>query len=267
MPQPIETQTPPVVETWFGDAFAQLHPLLQQLHRSGGTLSGTVDIRLGTGLAGWVGRRLAQKLGVPPREGSASMRVSIYSSEAGLHWDRSFNETSTFASTFTPAGRYPSGYWVESSGLLRLKLAVAIVDGGWVWQPIGGRLAGVPFPVWLLPRTVASKRIDNGRYQFKVEVGLPLLGTVLSYSGNMNPMINELDVVRVVTLLQNDRQFSGSEGVSRAPRVGDRATVVHVLQPGHVFIVEAVDSEGHTLWLADFLAEELQLEIKYRSRN
>jgi len=113
------------------------------------------------------------------------MRVSIYSTKAGLHWDRTFNETSTFASTFTPAGRYPSGCWVESSGRLRLKLAVSIVDGGWVWQPIGGRLGGIAFPVWLLPRTVASKCIDNGRYQFKVEVSLPLLGTLLSYGGKL----------------------------------------------------------------------------------
>jgi hypothetical protein len=174
-----------IVEAWFGDAFAQLHPLLQELHRSGGVLSGTVDVRLGTGLAAWVGQRLARKLGVPPRNGSASMRVSIYSSETALHWDRTFNNSSTFASTFTPAGRYPSGYWVESSGRLRLQLAVFIVNGGWVWRPIGGRLWGVPIPVWFLPRTVASKCIDDGQYQFKVEVGLPLLGTALSYRGKL----------------------------------------------------------------------------------
>jgi len=187
MPQYIETCTPKVVETWFGDAFAQLHPLLQELHRSGGSLGGTVEVRLGTGLAGWAGRRLARKLGVPPRDGTASMRVAIYSTETSLHWNRTFNETSTFDSTFTPAGCYPSGYWVESSGLLRLKLAVSIVDGGWVWRPIGGRLGGIPFPVWLLPHTVASKCVNNGRYQFKVEVSLPLLGTMLSYSGDLAP--------------------------------------------------------------------------------
>ncbi len=113
------------------------------------------------------------------------MSVSIFSTDTELHWNRTFNKTSRFASTFTPAGRYPSGYWVESSGLLRLKLGVSIVNGGWVWRPIGGRLAGVPFPLWLLPHTAASKCINNGLYQFKVEVGLPLLGTVLSYSGNL----------------------------------------------------------------------------------
>ena len=72
-------------------------------------------------------------------------------------------------------------------------------------------------------------------------------------------VIKEFDLVRVVALLENDRPFSGSDGVCRAPRIGDLASVAHVLEPGRAFIVEAVDSEGYTLWLADFYAEELQL--------
>ena len=79
----------------------------------------------------------------------------------------------------------------------------------------------------------------------------------------MKAVIDELDVVKVAALLETDRQFSGTEGVSRAPRIGDLATVVHVLAPGRAFIAEAVDSEGYTLWIADFRAEELLLEVKY----
>lgn len=78
-------------------------------------------------------------------------------------------------------------------------------------------------------------------------------------------MIDELDVVRVAALVEANRQFSGSEGVCRPPRIGDIATVVHVLEPGRAFVVEAVDSEGYTLWLADFRAEELQLESKHHA--
>jgi hypothetical protein len=93
---------------------------------------------------------------------------------------------------------------------------------------------------------------------------LQVLATPLPTAA-MNTMIDELDVVSVKALLQTDRQFSGSDGVRRAPRIGDMAAVVHVLEPGRAFMVEAVDSEGYTLWVADFLAEELQLETKYRS--
>jgi Domain of unknown function (DUF4166) len=176
-----------VVEAWFGDAFSQLHPMLQELHRSGGTLWGTVDVRVGSGIAGLIGKRLASKLGIPPCNGVTPMKVSIYSNQMELHWDRTFNETSTFASTFTPLGKYPSGHWVESSGQLRLSLGVSIVNGGWVWRPRGGRLWGIPVPAWLLPRTAASKHVEGGLYRFSVELSLPLVGTVLSYSGKLAP--------------------------------------------------------------------------------
>lgn len=78
--------------------------------------------------------------------------------------------------------------------------------------------------------------------------------------------IEELDVVRVVALRNIDRSFEGTEGVKREPRVGDRGTVVHAHPTGSheaAFIVEAVAPDGHTLWVADFVASELQLEVKH----
>lgn len=68
---------------------------------------------------------------------------------------------------------------------MRLYLGVAIVDGGWEWRQRGGRLWGIPIPSWLLPRTAASKRIEQGTYHFSVRVCAPLLGEVLSYSGKL----------------------------------------------------------------------------------
>lgn len=78
--------------------------------------------------------------------------------------------------------------------------------------------------------------------------------------------IEELDVVRVVALRSCDRSFEGTEGVKRKPRVGDRGTVVHIHPTGShevAFIVEAVAPDGHTLWVADFFASELQVEVKH----
>jgi hypothetical protein len=48
-----------LVADWFGDDFVQLHPLLQQLHRHGGRLSGQVMIDIPSDVAGLFGRRLA----------------------------------------------------------------------------------------------------------------------------------------------------------------------------------------------------------------
>ena len=48
----------------------------------------------------------------------------------------------------------------------------------------------------------------------------------------------------------------------RPPRVGDIGTIVDILKaPGHPtnYVVEASQPDGTTLWLGDFLYEELEL--------
>ncbi|WJN58007.1 hypothetical protein [Pseudomonas sp. SO81] len=60
------------VTSWFGEHFTELHPLLQRLHREGGELAGEVEVRYGQGLAGLLGRRLANKLGLAPHRAPAN---------------------------------------------------------------------------------------------------------------------------------------------------------------------------------------------------
>lgn len=172
-----------IVSTWLGSRFHQLHPQLQALHQSGGVLSGTVHIALGRGLAGWIGRRLAAKLGVPLGQPQRDFRVEIRHSPQGLHWDRHFSGGHTMCSLFQPVGQWPEGYWLEQTGPLQLRLSVDIVEGGWYWRPLRLQVYGIPLPLCLLPGLHAGKRIEAGRYGFSVEARLPLLGTVLRYHG------------------------------------------------------------------------------------
>jgi hypothetical protein len=75
--------------------------------------------------------------------------------------------------------------------------------------------------------------------------------------------LKEFDVVRVVKLLTPNRHIDGSQRVMRQPRVGDIGTIVHVLNDAGLesaYLVEAVNPDGLTLWLADFLHTELALE-------
>jgi hypothetical protein len=69
--------------------------------------------------------------------------------------------------------------------------------------------------------------------------------------------LSEHDVVRIVRLRTSGRHFSGTEGVRRAPRVGDVGTIVNVPDPG-AFMVECVAPDGGTVWLADFRRDELE---------
>lgn len=72
-----------------------------------------------------------------------------------------------------------------------------------------------------------------------------------------SPDLSEHDVVRVVRLRTSGRNFSGTEGVRRAPRVGDEGAIVHVPAPD-AFVVECVSPDGATVWLADFRRDELE---------
>lgn len=174
------------VEIWFGDKFTELHPLLQKLHRNGGVLSGTVNVEFGSGLAGLFGNRLAGKLGVPVQPGCHDMTVKIESRNDGLLWSRDFGNGNEMVSIFKPEGSYPEGFWVESSGFIRLMLGVDMRDGGWYWVQRGAKIGSINLPLWLMPRSHAYKCISEDKYKFSVTLKLPIFGLAFSYSGMLN---------------------------------------------------------------------------------
>lgn len=65
------------------------------------------------------------------------------------------------------------------------------------------------------------------------------------------------DTVRVVRLDEPTRYVSGTAAVVRQPEVGDEGAVVQIERG--VLLVESVDAEGRTVWLADFFPGELEL--------
>jgi hypothetical protein len=174
-----------VVTEWFGESFAGLNPLLQKLHQEGGVLSGQVDVSYGRGIAGFMGRRIAKKLGVPLVPGKVNLIVTISHDVYSLHWNRLFGNLQKMNSTFIPYGHYPNGFWRETTGDLTLELGVEIKQGAWCWRQRRIRYMGIPLPQLLMPKTKAYKKLVNGKYRFYVSVRLPLLGEVLQYSGDL----------------------------------------------------------------------------------
>jgi hypothetical protein len=173
------------VERWFDTGFSRLHPLLQSLHRSGGTLLGSIRIQYGRGVASVLGRRMAGRMGLPRQEGEIALHVDIRSDAHALHWDRRFGDSTWMRSRFHPVGTWPQGYWVETVGALRIALRVDVTDGGWRWQPRRVWVHGMRVPMVLMPQVDASKRIEDGRYVFEVRVTLPMLGLLFAYGGRL----------------------------------------------------------------------------------
>lgn len=71
----------------------------------------------------------------------------------------------------------------------------------------------------------------------------------------------QYDVVRV-TLLSENIDRDGWKINTRAPKVGDTGTVVEILEAeGHPdrYVVECVSPDGSTIWLAEFVREEIAI--------
>ncbi len=71
----------------------------------------------------------------------------------------------------------------------------------------------------------------------------------------------EYTVVRVVQLTDKERWWTGTDDVARPPEIGDRGTIVHVYDPNNhntPYVVECVDQEGNTVWVADLDPEEIE---------
>lgn len=63
--------------------------------------------------------------------------------------------------------------------------------------------------------------------------------------------------MKVTKLLDLNRPFRGTAGVARPPKVGDIGVVVHIYANNEAYAVEKSDPQGQTVWIADFLPEEL----------
>lgn len=168
---------------WFLDNFGKLDPLLQSLHVSGGKLVGPMQIEYGRGVAGVLGKWIGNKAGIPTDAGTHSLHIEILHCDDGMHWNRCFDSQCVFRSVFIPVGTQSDGYWLEKSGPHQLRLTVDIIDGGWYWRCHRVTVGGVSVPAWLLPRTMAYKKIEGHAYRFHVGLYFPIFGKILSYSG------------------------------------------------------------------------------------
>ena len=66
------------------------------------------------------------------------------------------------------------------------------------------------------------------------------------------------DTVRVVRLEEPDREVTSAFEEAPQPRVGELATIVDDVGDG-LYLVERTTADGITAWLAEFLADELEL--------
>ncbi len=164
-----------------GEAYEKLEKPLQVFHRQSEsfTLEGKADIANGEGLLAKIARGF---FGFPNARTDCPLTVTIGITEEGEHWDRSFDGKRMYSFQELGTGR-EAGLIVERFGVITVGLAIVENEGQLELMPRNWRFLGLPMPNFLLPSGRMFEHGANDRFNFNVEIRLPVVGPVVSYRG------------------------------------------------------------------------------------
>jgi hypothetical protein len=160
-----------------GADFDRLPEIVRQAHIGRTRLKGQARVQHG----GAVATLLANVMGLPKATSSVTMTVEGDHRQDCMIWDRRFGDR-RFRSCFMRDG---DGL-VESMGPFRLHLRLKIADRKLHYLLDRVSIFGVPWPRLLAPSLEAWEGEAAGRYDFAVEVRLPLIGRLVRYEGQLD---------------------------------------------------------------------------------
>ena len=159
-----------------GPDFERLDPLIQAAHRGRIRLSGTVEVKRGRGVGGW----LAGILKMPASNPACAMVVE------GDHQPDVMLSSRDFAGRkMVSAFRRDGAYLTERMGPIALRLKPFVENGSLVYRLISARIGFLPIPAFLQPRLAAWERETDNLYDFEVDIGLHVLGRLIRYRGRL----------------------------------------------------------------------------------
>ena len=115
------------------------------------------------------------------------MTVRKEKTAAGEKWTRRFGEKS-FVSHLSRREDDGPGVLRERFGPFSFELRLGVQGDRVAWPVESWRLAGIPMPRALMPRSETTKSVDaNGRFRFDVRISVPFAGTIVHYRGWLAP--------------------------------------------------------------------------------
>jgi hypothetical protein len=157
-----------------GDGADHLPETVRRAHAGKVRLTGHTRVTRGRGIA----TILANLMNLPAAAESVPMSVEGDHLPDRMIWNRRFGERK-FESCF----QLRQGRLVESLGPFRLRLRLEVQDHRLCYVLERVTLFGVPVPRALAPSLEAWESERGGRYEFAVEVRLPLVGRLVRYEG------------------------------------------------------------------------------------
>lgn len=171
----------PLFRAALGAAFDGLPEETRAIHSPSPVLllQGLADVEGGANAAG---RAIARLFGFPSAARAVPLSVVIEQEEDGSEgWSRVYPGQAMRSRLTAPDA---AGASVEEHfGWLRFTLALKAVPDGIDIRIAGARLGQLPLPRFAWPRIIASERAERTRHRFDVEVGLPMVGRLVRYTG------------------------------------------------------------------------------------
>lgn len=165
-----------------GAPFATLAPRVRALHSIEGrqTWAGTARIARGrhplVAPCAWLSR-------LPPSQEAVPVQVEFVTDARGERWLRRFGNH-----------RMPSRLWDEAGhlcerlGALRFEFALRAENGEIHWRVRRLWALGLlPLPTRWFGQVDCREREHAGRYEFRVEVSMPIIGPFITYEGWLEP--------------------------------------------------------------------------------
>ena len=180
--QPPASMQPTVFQQVLRAPFFNLPDTLRALHsiRGRGEYAGRATIVRGSNP---LARLCAAIAGLPPAMVDAPLRVEFSTDAKGETWRRDFN-----GHRMSSRLRCRSGLLCERLGPVQFRFLLHTADGAIYWNGVGARLFGfIPLPAWIFARVQCREREHEGRYEFRVEAALPLVGPLIRYEGWLEP--------------------------------------------------------------------------------
>ena len=174
----------PLFARVLGERFASLPRSIRQVHSPQDriTFCGTASV---DGPAR-VLPKLVRRLSGFPRPGkNIALRVEIEAKGGTERWTRDF-AGQKLASTLSTA--QAPGRIRERFGPITCEFCLTPHADGLSMEIVGWSMRPLPLPGFLAPMTRAREWVDDeGRFRFDVEIGLPLIGPIVSYNGWLLP--------------------------------------------------------------------------------
>lgn len=174
MPHDLTRAGPNALHACLGDDFARLPETVRRAHVGNICLTGQARVTRGGALA----NALANMMGLPHASDHVAMTVEGDHLPDRMIWNRRFAERK-FQSCF----RLQQGRLIESLGPFRLQLRLEARDHRLRYVLERVTLFGIPVPRSLAPDLEAWEGELDGRYEFAVEVRLPIIGRLVRYEG------------------------------------------------------------------------------------